>query len=165
MIAIKDILVATDFSDASNAALSYGRTLAEQFAARLLVVHVVEDIATMNLTVDSFVTLLPKLQKELEDAARTQLDAALARGQWRGPRPQTAVITSNARAAAIVDYAQNAGADLIVIGTRGRGGISRLLLGSVAERVIRTAPCPVLAVHHPGRELAQSETPPAGAAV
>lgn len=162
MIAIKNILVATDFSQVSDAALSYGRALAEQFAATLHVVHVVENIATMNLTTDGFETLMPKLQKELEDAARTQLDAALARGQWRGPRPQPSVITSNARAAAIVDYAKNAGVDLIVIGTHGRGGMSRLLLGSVAERVVRTAPCPVLTVHHSEPESTQSEAPPAG---
>lgn len=162
MIPIKNILVATDFSGVSDAALSYGRTLAEQFAATLHVVHVVEDIATMNLTADGFATLMPKLQQELEDTARTELDAALARGQWRGPRPQMSVIASNARAAAIVDYAKNAGVDLIVIGTYGRGAVSRLLLGSVAERVIRTAPCPVLTVHHPEPEVAQSEPPPAG---
>jgi len=164
MIAIKNILVATDFSEVSDAALSYGRTLAEQFAATLHIVHVVEDLATMTFTTDGFVSQIPGLQQELEDAARTQLDDALARTQWRGPRPETIVLTSNARAAAIIDYAKKASIDLIVIGTHGRGGMSRLLLGSVAERVVRTAPCPVLTVHHPEREFAQPEAPPTGVA-
>ena len=164
MIVIKNILVATDFSDVSAAALSYGRTLAEQFAATLRLVHVVEDVSTMSFTADGFVTLMPELQKELQEAAHTQLQAALAQGQWRGPRPLASVITSNARAAAIIDFAKNAHVDLIVIGTHGRGGMSRLLLGSVAERVVRTAPCPVLTVHDPEHEFVQSDAPPAGAA-
>jgi universal stress protein A len=162
MIAFKNILVATDFSEVSDVALSYGRTLAEQFGATLHVVHVVEDLARMTFTTDGLVTPIPGLQKGLEDAARTELDAALARVHGPGPRPQAArVITSNARAAAIVDYAKNASIDLIVIGTHGRGGMSRLLLGSVAERVVRTARCPVLTVNHHERGSVQSEAPPA----
>jgi len=159
MIAIKKILVATDFSEVSDAALSYGRTLAEQFAATLHIVHVVEDLATLTFTTDRSASHVPGLQQELEDAARKQLDDALARAQWRGAQPQTSVLISNARAAAIVDYAKTASIDLIVIGTHGRGGISRLLLGCVAERVVRTAPCPVLTVHHSLREFAQPEVP------
>jgi nucleotide-binding universal stress UspA family protein len=57
------------------------------------------------------------------------------------------VVTSNAPADAVAKYAKEARIDLIVIGTHGRSGMSRLLLGSVAERVVRTAPCPVLTVH------------------
>jgi universal stress protein A len=161
MIVLKNILVATDFSEVSDAALSYGRTLADQFGATLHVVHVVEDLARMTFTTDGFVSSIPGLQKELEDAARTELDAALGRVRGRGPQPQAFVIISNIRAGAIVDYAKNANIDLIVIGTHGRGGMSRLLLGSVAERVVRTAPCPVLTVNHHERGFVQPEAPPA----
>jgi nucleotide-binding universal stress UspA family protein len=63
------------------------------------------------------------------------------------------VRTSNATAAAIVDYAKTLNADLIVMGTHGRGPVSHLFIGSVAERVVRTAPCPVLTVRHPEREF------------
>ena len=62
-------------------------------------------------------------------------------------------MTSNAPAAAIVDYAKDKRIDLIVAGTHGRGGVARLLLGSVTERVVRTAPCPVLTVRHPEHEF------------
>jgi nucleotide-binding universal stress UspA family protein len=62
------------------------------------------------------------------------------------------VWTSVATAAAIVDYARSQQVDLIVMGTHGRGAVSHLLMGSVAERVVRTASCPVLTVHHPHRE-------------
>ena len=90
---------------------------------------------------------MPDLQRELEAAARTRLDAVVAS---EAPAPAGivgALVTSNSIADAIVTYAKNAAVDVIVIGTHGRGGVSRLLLGSVAERVVRTAPCPVLTVH------------------
>ena len=62
-------------------------------------------------------------------------------------------MTSNAPALAIVEYAKGSDINLIVIGTHGRGGMAHLLLGSVAERVVRSAPCPVLTVRHPEREF------------
>ena len=70
------------------------------------------------------------------------------------PLPKRAVVlTSNAPAAAIVDYAAQERIDLIVAGTHGRGGVAHLLMGSVAERIVRTAPCPVLTVRHPEHEF------------
>ena len=163
MIAINNILVATDFSDVAEAALTYGRTLAEQFSATLHVVHVVEDIALKTVTADGFVTLMPELQRQLEEAARKRLDAALGGVPSRGPKPVARVVTSNATAEAIVTYAREARVDLTVIGTHGRGGMSRLPLGSVAERVVRTAPCPVLTVHQPERDFVRPDVPTTGA--
>ena len=144
MIAIKKILVPTDFSEPAVAALDYGRTLAAQFGATLHVVHVVEDLTLKAMTAEGFVSYLPDLQRELEDAARKRLDAVIAA---ETPGAAGMVITSNSAADAIVTYGKDARVDLIVIGTHGRSGVSRLLLGSVAERVVRTAPCPGLAVH------------------
>jgi len=63
------------------------------------------------------------------------------------------VITSNSPSAAIVTYARDASIDLIVMGTHGRGAIAQILMGSVAERVVRIAPCPVLTVRHPEHEF------------
>ena len=155
MIAIKKILVASDFSEASEAAISYGRTLASYFGATLQVVHVVENIVLRNVTADGFVGVLPEVQIEVEAEARRQLDAELS-GDGQ-PRGNGLVLTSNVLADAIVSHAADTGADLIVIGTHGRKGVSRLLLGSVAERVVRAAPCPVLTVHHPEREFVHPE--------
>jgi universal stress protein A len=143
MIAIKTILVPTDFSEPAIAALHYGRTLAAQFSATLHLVHVVEDLALKTISAEGFVSYMPDLQRELEEAARTRLDALVAAN---GPAA-TRIVTSNSTANAIAAYAQEIHADIIVIGTHGRSGVSRLLLGSVAERVVRTAPCPVLTVH------------------
>jgi len=155
MIAIKNILVATDFSEASDAALAYGRTLASHFGAALQVVHVVENIVLRNVTADGFVGVLPEVQLEVEAEARKQLDEELSGGGE--PRTSGLVLTSNVLADAIVSQAAATGVDLIVIGTHGRKGVSRLLLGSVAERVVRAAPCPVLTVHHPEREFVHPE--------
>jgi nucleotide-binding universal stress UspA family protein len=159
MIAIRNILVATDFGEASDAALAYGRALATQFNATLHVIHVVENIVLRNVTADGFVGILPEVQLEVEAEARKELEKKL--GAAGEPKPEALVLTSNAIADAVVGHAANTNADLIVIGTHGRHGVSRLLLGSVAERIVRSAQCPVLTVHHPEREFVQPDSPSA----
>jgi nucleotide-binding universal stress UspA family protein len=68
------------------------------------------------------------------------------------------VLVSNATAETIVDYARHHSIDLIVMGTHGRAAVAHLLMGSVAERVVRTASCPVLTVRHPEREFVVPDT-------
>lgn len=153
MILLKHILVATDFSEPSEAAFAYGRELARTFHAKLVVLHVAEDVAARAYGADGFVFFEPTLQRDIEAGAQKQLDALLCDEDRTVLSAQTIVRTSNSPAAAIVDYARDADIDLIVIGTHGRGGMAHLLLGSVAERVVRTAPCPVLTVRHPEREF------------
>jgi nucleotide-binding universal stress UspA family protein len=153
MIALKNILVATDFSEPSDAALAYGRALARTFGATLHVVHVVDNVPTLVYGAEAYAVSMPELQQEVENAARRQL-ADLLVDNDRPPLPARPVLlTSNAPAAAIVDYAKRERVDLIVAGTHGRGGVAHLLMGSVAERVVRTAPCPVLTVRHPEHEF------------
>ena len=89
----------------------------------------------------------------LVDAAREQVNAQLTADDRRNLRATAEVDTSDSPADAIVDYAKNANIDLIVQGTHGRQAIDRLLLGSVAERVVRSAPCHVLTVRHPERDF------------
>jgi len=152
MITLKNILAATDFSEPSEAALAYGRALARTFGATLHVLHVVRDVSTAY-GVEGYVVSTPQLQQEIEGAARAQIDAVLVDND-EPPLPARGVlITSNAPAAAIVEYAKREHIDLIVTGTHGRGAVAHLLMGSVAERVVRTAPCPVLTVRHPEREF------------
>jgi nucleotide-binding universal stress UspA family protein len=153
MIALKNILVATDFSEPSDAALAYGRALARTFGATLHVVHVVDTVPTLVYGAEAYAVSMPELQQEIEDTARKQL-ADLLVDNDRPPLPaRPVVLTSNAPAAAIVGYAKGERIDLIVAGTHGRGGVAHLLMGSVAERVVRTAPCPVLTVRHPEHEF------------
>ena len=151
MMALKNILVATDFGDASNAALAYGRELARTFNATLHVLHVADDVY-MRLGGDAYIGVLPELQKDLEASANRQLDELLVTNDAT-PVVKRAVVTSSATAVAIVQYARDLDIDLIVVGTHGRGAMAHLLMGSVAERVVRTANCPVLTVRYPEREF------------
>ena len=153
MIALKNILVATDFSQPSDAALLYGRALARNFNATLHVVHVVGTISSVVYGADAYAASIPELQQEVEDLARKQLANLLIDSDEHPLEARHAVLTSNSPAVAIVDYAGRERIDLIVTGTNGRGGVAHLLMGSVAERVVRTAPCPVLTVRHPEHEF------------
>jgi len=153
MITLKNILVATDFSEPSDAALTYGRALARTFGATLHVVHVVGSVPTLVYGAEAYAASMPELQRELEDGARKQLADLLVDNDKRPLPVRPVVITSNAPAQAIVDYAALKRIDLIVTGTQGRGGVAHLLMGSVAERVVRSAPCPVLTVRHPEHEF------------
>jgi nucleotide-binding universal stress UspA family protein len=154
MIALKKILVATDFSEPSDAALAYGRELARSFGAQLTVLYVVEDVLTRAYGIDGGVVMSdPDLQTQIEDASRKQIDALLSLEDRRELKAEGVLVVSNSPAAAIVNYARDAASNLIVMGTHGRGGVAHLLMGSVTERVVRTAPCPVLTVRHPEHEF------------
>ena len=152
MIALKHILVATDFGEAADAALAYGRELARTFDATLHVLNVADD-AFVRLGGDAYIAVLPELQKGIEEGARKQLDQLLIDNDPNPIPVKKAVLTSTAPAAAIVQYARDTTIDLIIIGTHGRGAVAHLLMGSVAERVVRTAPCPVLTVRHPEHDF------------
>jgi len=152
MIALSDILVATDFSEPSAAALTYGRELARHFESTLHVVHVVGTMQSAFSGAAVAAVSLSDLQQQAEDAARQEL-ADLLIDDGAPPPVRQVIITSNSPAGAIVDYARQRGVGLIVAGTRGRGAVAHALIGSVAERVVRTAPCPVLTVRHPEREF------------
>lgn len=153
MIALKKILVATDFSEPSDAALAYGRELARTFSASLTVLHIADNILTRAYGADGIVLADPELQREIETSAQRQVDAVLFDEDRKMLGAVGLVITSNSPSAAIVTYARDAAIDLIVMGTHGRGAIAQLLMGSVAERVVRIAPCPVLTVRHPEHEF------------
>lgn len=160
MIALKNVLVATDFGEASDAALNYGRALAAQFDATLVVLHVCENVLTHAIGGEAYVAVFPDIQRDVEDAARRRLDELVLSND---PAPtalkvKRVLLTSNTPAMAIVGYAKEANIDLIVMGTHGRGAMAHLLMGSVAERVVRTAACPVLTVRHPEHEFVTPDT-------
>ena len=128
------ILVPIDFSGASGAALNYARALAARFNARLHLLHVLENDFLRPTVADP---------QTVETGTLRQLwDLLTAEDLKRGAVP--VVLRSDAVADEIVSYARSNGIDLIVMGTHGRSGLAHLLKGSVAERVVRTAPCIVL---------------------
>jgi nucleotide-binding universal stress UspA family protein len=157
MIALKKILVATDFSEPSEAAFAYGRELAQHFNAKLIVLHVADDLVTRTVGTDGFVFSDPTFLEDVEATAWKQTEALLSDEDRAALGARAAVVVSNTPAPAIVDYAGHANVDLIVIGTHGRGAVAHLLMGSVAERVVRNAPCPVLTVRHPEHEFVQPD--------
>ena len=153
MIVIKNILVATDFGEAALAALNYGRNIARQFEARLHVLHVTQNLYFTAASAYGYADVPSGWQEDLETAGRQQPEALLTADDWQSLRPTVVTMTHASPAAAIVDYAHSERIDLIVVGTHGRGPVAHLVMGSVAERVVRTAPCPVLTVRHPQHEF------------
>jgi nucleotide-binding universal stress UspA family protein len=142
MKAFRHILLATDFSPSSNAAWRRGLALAKASGARALVVHVIPSLAQMQT--------VPWVYREMEaevraDAAR-RLRTMVARARKAGVRAKSLLLSGTPAHEAIGRAARRERADLIVVGTHGRTGLAGALIGSVAARVVATAPCPVLAV-------------------
>jgi nucleotide-binding universal stress UspA family protein len=134
------IIVPTDFSYASDAALGYARMLATRFGASLHLLHVVDEPGSWS----EVYAAIPEIQLRLSADAARRLEAMAA--CLPPPVRATSAVVCGAPVPSIVKEAETRGADLIVMGTHGRRGMGHLLLGSVAERVVRLAPCPVLTV-------------------
>jgi universal stress protein A len=145
VILLNSVLVATDFGDTSKSALEYGRNLARAFGATLHVLHVAQRVAPLA-GAEFDTTNLGDLQADVMDDAQRQLEALLTNDDRTRLHAKPMVVASSAVASAIVAYAKETHVDVIVVGTHGRGAVSHLLMGSVAEHVVRNAPCPVLVV-------------------
>ena len=144
MTRIARIMVPTDFSPASDVALEYARDLARHFGASIDLVHVFDDPFTSGAFIGDGTVMMPvELRETLENQAREQLTARHESHAGSLPRSSTALL-HGPPAKCIVERAKEDAADLIVMGTHGRSGLGHLLIGSVAERVVRTAACPVL---------------------
>jgi len=137
------ILVPIDFSEPSEAALAYARTIATKFGGRLQLLHVIEDPYRAAYAAEVYVPELAGLRDELIADARVRLKATLEPTDFTNLNADFEAMIGTP-AWTIVEYAKGHDIDLIVMGTHGRGGVSHLLMGSVAEKVIRTAACPVL---------------------
>jgi nucleotide-binding universal stress UspA family protein len=151
MVTLKKILVATDFSEPSTVALNYGRDLARSYGAQLHILHVVEDVTVRYAT--EIGLAMPEIQQELEERSRRDLMALITDDDRRTLSIEATVETRTNIADGITSYARVKEIDLIVTGTHGRGTVKHFLMGSVAERVVRTAPCPVLTVREHERDF------------
>jgi nucleotide-binding universal stress UspA family protein len=157
MITLKNVLVATDFGEASESALVYGRALARNFGATLHVVHVIQNAFGYTMAGDVAAAGYTALMSDLETAAQKELDRTVREDDRRELNAKAVLMTSMHPAQGVVQYARDESIDLIVMGTHGRGPFSHILMGSVAERVVRTAPCPVLTVRHPEHEFVRPD--------
>ena len=152
MIHIGSILVPTDFSESSDHALKYALSFAREYEAKLYVLHVVEDAAH---TVPFDMVQAPpmsELLSELVERSREEVDAVVPQGlrdeiEWEGLVRRGVPFYEIVRAAAELDV------DLIICGTHGRTGLKHMIFGSVAEKVVRKASCPVLSVRHPEHKV------------
>lgn len=145
MTGFTNILHPSDFSEASQAACDKAVDLARQCGAKLTVLHAYAE----PLMAEGF-AYVPDLRPELEDALSLVANV--------GPTPAVErVLRVGIPAETIVEYARRHNCDLIVMGTHGRTGLSHLLMGSVAEKVVRLAPCPVMVVRQ--QEPAESPLP------
>ena len=153
MIGIKNILVATDFGEAAEAALRYGEELSRKFDAKLHVLTVVDDVGARTTVASGLPIALDDIQRQMEMDAQRALQSLLPEPDRSAYGVQLVTLTSPSPAAAILAYARDTDADLIIVGTHGRHGLSHFFLGSVAQHVSRSASCPVLTVRAHAREF------------
>jgi nucleotide-binding universal stress UspA family protein len=151
MIDLRRILVPTDFSESSYKALTYASAFAESFGAELYLLHVVQDLSLfLPDAVSGMPPYLPPadqmlatVRESLDRLARERLDRLTVHRLAREGSPF----------AEIISCAKENAIDLIIMGTHGRGLLAHMLMGSVAEKVVRKAPCPVLTVRDKEHEF------------
>jgi nucleotide-binding universal stress UspA family protein len=150
MYPFRKILVATDFEAASAGALDLGSGLAYEYEAQLVIAHAIE------IMIPSYpIAVMPEVS-DFERQAKAELDAIVNRVQAVWPLVTGTLLWGNP-AEEVVRYAEDEKMDLVVVGTHGRKGPSRWLIGSVAERVTRAAHVPVLTVHEGDDRLPMKE--------
>jgi len=140
----KNILVATDFGEPSQAAADVGLELAEKFRVPIVLVHAY----LVHGILDTSVPILPTVDyaRMYEDAGAESLGKEAARLAGKGAEVIT-VLRSGVAWEEILLTAQKMDVDLVIVGTRGHRGLPRAILGSVAEKVVRLSPVPVLTIH------------------
>ncbi|ELZ35142.1 universal stress protein [Halorubrum sp. E3] len=141
-----EILVPTDGGPASDAAIEHAIDLADQYGARLHALYVVDGAAYSSLEAGAEI-VVEALESEGEEATGRVADAAADAGV-----ECVTSVTSGTAYRSIHDYVDEHGIDVVVMGTHGRKGLDRYLLGSVTERVVRTSDVPVLTVRQPTDE-------------
>ena len=155
MVSIRQILVPTDFSDPADAALKYARALAEEFHSHLHIFYVVPEPYIYPWGTEISTLPLADLMAQSEALSNTRLAELIPKDE----APQGGLTTSTAIGTPvdrILKYIEDSHIDLVVMGTHGRGAMGHLLLGSVAERIVRRSPVPVLTVKGAKRENAIS---------
>ena len=153
MINLKRILVPTDFSESARHALLYGISFAREYEGELLLLHVVENL-TVGYASDLFPVPMAEVFDEISGYAKAELAKLGAEVKQKGIAVRELVVQGKP-SAEIVRVAREETADMIVLGTHGKGMLDKALFGSTAERVIRRAPCPVLTVGLEEHEFVQ----------
>ena len=140
----KTILFATDFSDNSEYAFEYALALAKKFEALLAIIHVINEPVDLRGFYVPHISF-ESLEEEIEEGARKMMDR-FCRSHVRDYEPVMTFIVPGVPYDEVIKKALELSADLIIMGTHGRTGIDRILFGSVAEKVVKSSPIPVLTV-------------------
>jgi nucleotide-binding universal stress UspA family protein len=148
MYPFRKILVATDFGESSARALELATGLAREYGADLTIVHAVE------LLIPPYPVALMADPATIEASAQQGLDSVVERIQEVLPQARGVLLLGNP-AEKIIEHAEHEGVDLVVVGTHGRRGPSRWLMGSVAEKVVRSCHVPVLTAHDQDHRAAE----------
>jgi nucleotide-binding universal stress UspA family protein len=122
--------------------------MADAFGAKLHLLHVL-----VNWVPDGDFPASPQLYQQMEQAAQSQMDRQLTAEEKTKYQARLEMVSGLSEFVEIIRYAKEQNIDLLVLGTHGRGAIAHMLMGSVAEKVVRKAPCPVLTVRHPEHEF------------
>jgi len=140
-ITLRHVLFATDFSPASDAGFAYAATIADRYHARLFVAHVINLEPFDLIGAESSSAMI----RQAREQAQQKIDRLLGGRHLQADRYQ-AIVAEGAVLEVLIDLVQRNHIDLVVLGTHGRRAFKKLLLGSIAEEVFRTAPCPVLTI-------------------
>ena len=152
MIKIEKILFPTDFSEHSRHAFNYAISFAKEYGATLFVVHVIEDVQYLANAYMFDVPMMPSFA-DMEQNRLKEMQEFIDR-EVDDPNIRIEKVVRHGRPfIEIIQLAKEENVDLIVTATHGRGGLEHVLFGSVAEKVVRKAPCPVLSIRKPGHEF------------
>jgi nucleotide-binding universal stress UspA family protein len=151
MIKLKKILVPTDFSDFSHLAFQYGLSFCREYQAEMTFLHVIEDPFYPS-TGDSFGFDMGGFFEKMEEESNKKMDELLTPDLTEGVSIQR-MISRGTPFLEIIRVAKEQDSDMIVLATHGRTGLAHVLMGSVTEKVVRKAPCPVLVVRKAQHEF------------
>jgi nucleotide-binding universal stress UspA family protein len=153
MIELRRILFPYDFSTLSLHGLRYARSFAEAYDAELHVLHVVDEACQYWMAMGPNSVPIGPPPEELVEASTREMEKFAAEHLSDAGFPVMTEVQMGRPFMEIIRYAREKKIDLIILGTHGRSGLKHVLLGSVAERVVRKAPCPVLTIRHPEHDF------------
>ena len=152
IVDVRRILFPTDFSEPAQQALKYAMALTERFGSELHLLHVIPPIPTPFPDSSSSLALPADYLTTQADVAKKRFVKELGE-TWLAEHRTVQAVEEGFAVDEIVRYAKKHDIDMIVVGTHGNSGLSRLLLGSVAEKLVRISDCPVLTVHPKGHSF------------
>ncbi len=153
MIKLEQVLFPSDFSDLSLHGLRYARSFCEAFDARLHVLHVVDEACQYWMAMGPNTVPVGPPPDELVAISTEEMRKFVEEHLADVGFPLITDVQMGRPFMEIIRYARENDIDMIVLGTHGRGGLKHAIMGSVAERVVRKAPCPVLTIRHPEHDF------------